>query len=61
MNIEELKLIVELFGAVTDGAITGVVTYFAVDIIKLLIIWGFSTHIATKVLDKLPSIKRASK
>ena len=55
---EELKLVVELFGRVTDGALTGAVVYLGFELVKTLVPWGVGAWLGGKLIDRLPKFKK---
>lgn len=58
MNTEELKMIIELFSTITDGALVGGVSYLVMNLISNLTPWFISGYIITKLMDKLPKVLR---
>lgn len=60
MNTEELKLIVELFSTITDGALAGGITYLFVHLVGELFPWVVGGIVTSKLLDRLPKIRKRS-
>lgn len=54
----ELKLIVELFSKVTDGALIGGVSYLVLNFLQALVPWVFGSYMFTRLLDRLPKVVR---
>lgn len=54
----ELKLIVELFSKVTDGALIGGVSYLVLNFLQSLVPWVFGSYMFIRLLDRLPKVVR---
>jgi mannose/fructose/N-acetylgalactosamine-specific phosphotransferase system component IID len=49
MEIEQLKLIVELLKGVTNGALAGAILYLVLPVIQAVIKWGLMTFVILKI------------
>ena len=58
---EELKLIVELFSKVTDGAVYGGISFLIYKLIVDCIPWAVLDWLSGKLVDRLPRIKKKEK
>jgi len=58
MNTEELKLIVELFAKVTDGALIGGVTYLLLNFLQAIVPYAIGAWCFGKLINKLPKVIR---
>ena len=56
MDVEQLKLVTELFSKVTDGALYGGVTFLTIDLIKTVVPWGVGAVLGWKLIDKVPKV-----
>ncbi len=64
MDTEQLKLIVELFSNVTDGAVTGGITFLAIDLLKSVIPWfviGYVLKLLIGTIAKIQVIKQSER
>ena len=61
MNNEELKLVLEIFSKVTDGAMVGGITYLLINLIQNIFPWAVGGWLGSKLIGKLPRISLAKK
>lgn len=60
MSVDELKLITEIFGKVTDGALIGGISYLIVSLIKSVVPWCIGGWAFTKLVERLPQVRKKS-
>ena len=58
---EELKVLVELLSKVSDGALTGVITYLVLNFFSNLVPWLFGCYLVKQVARCVPKIKIQAK
>ena len=57
MSTEELKLIIELFQGVTEGAIIGGIGWMVMSLLQTLIPWCIGGWLGSKLISRLPKVK----
>jgi hypothetical protein len=54
---DELKIVLEMFATITDGALIGGITWLVLDFVGRMVPWFIGAYLGRLLLDKLPNIK----
>lgn len=58
---EELKIVMELFAKITDGAVTGAVVYLVLETVKSTLPWIVGWALGYRLIDKIPKFSISRK